>query len=313
MKITGALAAILIFVVLFALADAAFIVREDQQVIITQFREPVGDPIIAPGLHFKVPFIQNAQFFDKRFLEWQGDPEELTTKDKVFIFVDVYARWRIRDPLLYFQRVRDERGAQSRLDDVLDGATRNAIARHNLLEVIRTSNREPTEDESGLSDARFGDIEVGREKIRLEILAAAQETTRDLGIDVLDVQFRRINYSEKVEPSVFARMIAERKRIADRFRSEGQGEAASILGEMERELKRIESEAYRTSEEIRGRADAESTQIYAEAYNQNAESRNFYEFVKSMETLESTIDGDTSLLLSTEGDFYRFLKGSEGR
>ena len=295
------------------LFNSAFIVREDQQVIITQFREPVGDPIAEPGLHFKVPFIQAAQFFDKRFLEWQGDPEELTTKDKVFIFVDVYARWRIRDPLLYFQRVRDERGAQSRLDDVLDGATRNAIARHNLLEVIRTSNREPVQDESGLADARFGEIQVGREKIREEILVAAQETTEDLGIDVLDVQFRRINYSEKVEPSVFARMIAERKRIADRFRSEGQGEAASILGEMERELKRIESEAYRTAEEIRGRADAESTRIYAEAYDQSAQSRTFYEFLKSMETLESTIDADTSLLLSTNGDFYRFLKSSEGR
>lgn len=304
---------ILLFGLLAALISSAFIVREDQQVIITQFREPVGDPIVEPGLHFKVPFIQNAQFFDKRFLEWQGDPEELTTKDKVFIFVDVYARWRIRDPLLYFQRVRDERGAQSRLDDVLDGATRNAIARHNLLEVIRTSNREPVRDESGLADARFGEIQVGREKIREEILVAAQETTQDLGIDVLDVQFRRINYSEKVEPSVFARMIAERKRIADRFRSEGQGEAASILGEMERELKRIESEAYRTSEEIRGRADAESTRTYAEAYDQTAQSRAFYEFLKSMETLESTIDGDTSLLLSTDGDFYRFLKSSEGR
>lgn len=303
----------LIVVLLVLLFSSAFIVREDQQVIITQFREPVGDPINEPGLHFKVPFIQAAQFFDKRFLEWQGDPEELTTKDKVFIFVDVYARWRIRDPLLYFQRVRDERGAQSRLDDVLDGATRNAIARHNLLEVIRTSNREPVQDESGLADARFGEIQVGREKIREEILLAAQETTEDLGIDVLDVQFRRINYSEKVEPSVFARMIAERKRIADRFRSEGQGEAASILGEMERELKRIESEAYRTAEEIRGRADAESTRIYAEAYDQSAQSRTFYEFLKSMETLEATIDADTSLLLSTDGDFYRFLKSSEGR
>ena len=303
----------LLVVLVIVLFNSAFIVREDQQVIITQFREPVGDPIAEPGLHFKVPFIQAAQFFDKRFLEWQGDPEELTTKDKVFIFVDVYARWRIRDPLLYFQRVRDERGAQSRLDDVLDGATRNAIARHNLLEVIRTSNREPVQDESGLADARFGEIQVGREKIREEILVAAQETTEDLGIDVLDVQFRRINYSEKVEPSVFARMIAERKRIADRFRSEGQGEAASILGEMERELKRIESEAYRTAEEIRGRADAESTRIYAEAYDQSAQSRTFYEFLKSMETLESTIDADTSLLLSTNGDFYRFLKSSEGR
>ena len=304
-------AAILIaLVALLVLNNGLFVVREDQQVIITQFGEPQGDPITEPGLKFKLPFIQQAQVFDRRFLEWQGDAEELTTKDKVYIFVDVYARWRIADPLLFFQRLKDERGAQSRLDDILDGETRNAIARHNLLEVIRTSNREPASDESNPEGDSFEEIAVGRDKIREAILESAKPSAAALGIEILDVRFRRINYSEKVEPSVFNRMISERQRIADRYRSEGQGEAARILGEMERELKRIESEAYRQTETIRGEADASATTIYARAYNQNADSRKFYEFLKSMETLEQTIDPDTLLMLSTDGDFYRFLETS---
>jgi membrane protease subunit HflC len=305
-----ALALIVIAAFVLVMSNAAFLVREDQQVIITQFGEPQGDPINTPGLKFKLPFIQQAQVFDKRFLEWQGDAEELTTKDKVFIFVDVYARWRIADPLLFFQRLKDERGAQSRLDDILDGETRNAIARHNLLEVIRTSNREPLVDESNPEGDSFEDILLGRNTIRSEILASAQPSAVQLGIEILDVRFRRINYSEKVEPSVYNRMISERQRIADRFRSEGQGEAARILGEMDRELKRIQSEAYREAETIRGRADSEATSIYASAYNQSADSRSFYEFLKSMATLEQTIDPQTLLILSTDGDFYRYLESS---
>jgi membrane protease subunit HflC len=291
--------------------NAAFVVNEWEQVILTQFGQPVGDPINTPGLKFKVPFVQKVHRFDKRFLEWDGDVAELPTRDKVFIEVDTYARWRIADPLLFFQRLRDERGAQSRLDDILDGEVRKAIANHQLIEVIRSTNRVPEEDEStpGVVE-EFAEIKIGREAIREEVLVAGRTRTADLGIEVLDVQFKRINYSAQVLNDVHARMIAERQRIADRFRSEGQGERAKILGDMERDLQKITSEAYREAEEIRGRADAEATEIYARAYNQNAESRKFYEFLKTMETFESTVDLDTWLLLSTDGDFYRYLKSS---
>jgi membrane protease subunit HflC len=302
---------VLIFLAIVAVASAAFIVRETDQVILTQFGKPVGDPIAEPGLHFKVPIVQKVSRFEKRFLEWDGDATELTTKDKRFIFVDTYARWRITDPLLFFQRLQDERRAQSRLDDILDGETRNAIANHNLVEVVRTSNREPAQDLSQSDiQASLEEVEVGRERIRLEILSAAQARTSDLGIEVLDVQIKRINYVEDVRRKVYDRMIAERRRIADRYRSEGEGEAARISGELERELKRIQSEAYRTAEEIIGTADAEATEIYAKAYDQSADSRSFYEFLKTMETLALTADERTSVLLSTEGEFYRFLKES---
>lgn len=291
--------------------STAFLVYEWDQVIITQFGEPVGDPINTPGLKFKLPFIQKIHRFDKRFLEWDGVVEELPTKDKVFIEVDTYARWRISDPLLFFQRLRNELGAQSRLDDILDGEARKAIAKHNLIEVIRSTNRQPVVDETVLDLAgELGEIRYGRERIREEVLAAGQSRTSDLGIEVLDVQFKRINYGPQVLQDVHARMISERQRIADRFRSEGQGERAKILGDMERELKRIRSEAYRQAEEIRGRADAEATEVYASAYDQSADSRSFFEFLKTMETFESTVDPDTWLLLSTDGDFYRYLKSS---
>ena len=302
---------VLILLVIVAVASAAFVVRETDQVILTQFGKPIGDPISEPGLHFKLPLVQKIRRFEKRFLEWDGDATELTTKDKRFIFVDTYARWRITDPLLFFQRLQDERRAQSRLDDILDGETRNAIANHNLVEVVRTSNREPAQDASQTDiQASLEDVEVGRERIRLEILSAAQARTSDLGIEVLDVQLKRINYVEDVRRKVYDRMIAERRRIADRYRSEGEGEAARISGELERELKRIQSEAYRTAEEIIGAADAEATEVYAKAYDQSADSRSFYEFLKTMETLESTADERTSVLLSTGGEFYRYLTES---
>ncbi len=310
MRATLGIGVVLLLALLFILGSAAYIVREDQQVIITQFGKPVGGAVTEPGIHFKLPIIQKLQVFDKRFLEWTGDAEELPTRDKVFIFVDVYARWRIADPLLYFQRLRDERGGQSRLDDILDGETRNALAKHDLLEVIRTTNREPAVDESSPDSQSWAVVERGREDIREQILAAAQRRTADLGIEILDVQFRRINYGKQVEPDVFRRMISERQRIADRYRSQGQGERARIRGDMERDQQRITSEAYREAETIRGRADARATEIYAGAYDQSADSRNFYEFLKTMEAFEQTIDADTILMLSTEGDFYRFLKGS---
>ncbi len=306
-----ALLAVLGLVVLLVVSGAIFVVNEYEQAIITQFGEPVGDPINSPGLHFKVPFIQVVHRFDKRFLEWQGDVAELPTKDKVFILVDTYARWRINDPLLFFQRLRNEQGGQSRLDDILDGETRNAIAKHELLEVIRSTNREAQVTGTAADPAtELEPIETGREEIRQEILAAAKPRTADLGIQILDVQFKRINYGKQVLDDVFDRMISERVRISDRFRSEGQGQRAEIRGNMERDYQRIQSEAYREAEEIRGRADARATEIYAQAYNQSADSRRFYEFLKTMETFEKTVDAETRFLLSTDGDFYRFLEGS---
>jgi membrane protease subunit HflC len=291
--------------------NAAFVVNETEQVIITRFGKPIREPILDAGLKFKVPMIDTPNRFEKRFLEWDGDANELPTKDKRFIHVDTYARWRISDPLLFFQRLRDERGAQTRLDDILDGETRNAIANHNLVEVIRLSNRMPESDESQPEESSIlEEIEAGREVIRREILTNAQARTADLGIEILDLQFKRINYVEEVRRKVYDRMIAERQRIADRFRSEGQGEASRILGEMDRELKRIQSEAYKISREIVGRADAEATEIFAAAYNQSADSRSFYEFTKTMETFETTVDAETWLLLSTEGEFYKYLKSS---
>ena len=237
------------------LVQATYTVSETEQVILTQFGEPVGDPAASPGLHFKIPFIQRANVFEKRFLEWDGSPNQVPTRDKRFIWVDTYARWRITDPLLFFQRLRDERGAQSRLDDILDGETRNAVARHDLIELVRSSNRDASdvliesEEEAVILEA----IERGRQEITREILETASERTADLGIEILDLRLKRINYVDEVQQDVFARMIAERQRIAEQFRSEGQGEAARIQGERERDLAQIQSEAYRAAEELRER------------------------------------------------------------
>ena len=293
------------------ITSSVYVVQEQEQVIITQFGKPIGDPVISPGLKFKAPFVQRVHRFDKRFLEWDGDANEVPTKDKRFIWVDTYARWRISDPLLYFQRLRDERGAQTRLDDILDGETRNAIANHNLVEIIRTSNRTPiTGDLEGEVAEVLETIETGRERIRQIVLEKSQSRTSDLGIEILDVQLKRINYVEEVRRKVYERMIAERKRIADRFRSEGEGEASRIRGEKERELKRIQSEAYREAQEIVGRADARATEIYAGAYDRSPQTREFYTFLRTMETYSETIDEKTSLILSTDGEYFRFLKQS---
>ncbi|MCK4413449.1 MAG: protease modulator HflC [Candidatus Eisenbacteria sp.] len=301
-------------IVLILLLDAFYVVEEPEQVIITQFGEPVGDPIMEPGLKVKIPFIQALHRFEKRFLEWDGDANELPTRDKRFIWVDTYARWRISDPLKFFQRLRDERGAYSRLDDIIDGETRNAIAKRNLVEVIRSVNRDPLVTEENPEDENALEaIEFGRERIRQEVLDKSQTRTEDLGIEILDVQLKRINYVEEVRRKVYERMIAERLRIADRFRSEGEGEAARIKGEKDRELKRITSEAYREAEGIRGRADAEATAIFAAAYDRSAESRAFYSFLKTMETYETVLDEETTVILSTGGELYGPLKRSTGR
>ena len=292
---------------LILLAQGLYTVNEVEQVIITQFGEPVGDPVATPGLHFKIPFIQTANFFDKRFLEWDGNPNQVPTRDRRFIWVDTYARWRITDPLLFFQRLRDERGAQSRLDDILDGETRNAVARHDLIEVVRTSNRAPSQVELAPDEEAVAleQIERGRQDIVSEILETAAARTADLGIELLDLRLKRINYVEEVQRDVFLRMIAERQRIAEQFRSEGQGESARIGGERERDLAQIQSEAYRTAQKLRGDADADATMIYADAYNRDPD---FYAFTKSLETYELTMDPSTYFILGTDSELLRFLE-----
>ena len=291
---------------LLIIGGSFYIVYETQQVVITQFGDPKGDPITQPGLKMKVPFIQKANYFDKRFLEWDGDPNQIPTRDKRFIHVDTYARWRISDPLKYFQRLRTEVGAQSRLDDILDGETRNVVANHDLIEVVRSSNREfeVSEEVAGEQPERRETIVSGRAKLAEEVLAAAQSRTEDLGIEILDFRFKRINYVEEVRKEVYSRMISERQRIAEQFRSEGAGESARINGQKERELKEITSEAYRQAQEIKGRADAEAADIYAAAYNRDSE---FYRFLKTMDILKETLDEGTVMVLSTDGDFLRYL------
>ncbi|MDT8317305.1 MAG: protease modulator HflC [bacterium] len=294
---------------------SAFVVTESEQVIITQLGKPVRKPITKPGIHFKAPFVEEANYFDKRFLEWDGSPNQIQTKEKRFIWVDTYARWRIVNPLLFFQRVRDERGAQSRLDDILDGETRNAIAMHNLVEIVRTSNRKYASSGDFSANEATGtlqEIEYGREKIVKEIIASSAPRTLELGIELLDLKLKRINYVEEVQRKIFERMITERKRIADKFRSEGQGEASKILGNKDRELKKIQSGAYRTAQEIKGKADAEATSIYAKAYNQSSDSREFYSFLKTMETYNSTLSEKDWLVLSTKGDFFKYLQNKNG-
>ena len=294
-------------VLLIVLGQSMYTVSETEQVVLTQFGNPVGNAVVSPGLHFKIPFIQRTNVFEKRFLEWDGNPNQVPTRDRRFIWVDTYARWRITDPLLFFQRLRDERGAQSRLDDILDGETRNAVASHDLIELVRSNNRNvddvqiDSDEEAVILEA----IERGREEITREILETAAGRTSDLGIQLLDLRLKRINYVEEVQQDVFARMIAERQRIAEQFRSEGQGESARIQGERERELAQIQSEAYREAEELRGKADAEATSVYAEAYNLDAD---FYAFTKSLETYEQTMDQETFFILGTDSELLRYLE-----
>ncbi len=310
-----ALAWILVVVVMLAVfvtvLSGMYTVPMDQQVIITQFQAPVGKAIKEPGLHWKIPYIQKANYFDKRWLEWDGDPNQIPTRDKKYIYIDTYARWRIADPLLFFQRVRNEQGAQSRLDDVLDGETRIAIAKYELIEIVRSSNREfaVPEEMSDFEDlVTAKPIKHGRAKIMKEILEKAQVTVGEYGIEVVDIRVKRINYVEKVREKVYERMISERKRIAEKYRSEGKGESEKILGDMEKELKRIRSEAERTAAEKIGAADGEATRIYAEAYSVDPE---FYAFIKTMETYKNTVDKDSWLVFTTKGEFYKYMTGIE--
>jgi membrane protease subunit HflC len=299
-----------------AATNSIYTVSEVEQVIITQFGKPVGEPVTSAGLKLKVPFIQEVNPIDKRVLEWDGNPSDMPTKDKLYISVDLYARWRIVDPLQYFLRLRDERSAQSRLDDILGSETRNAVAKHELIEIIRTTrDRVPLRDEAltgaGASPAAgtLVPIHKGRQLVEKEIYAAAAEKVHVFGIELLDIRFKRINYNDSVRPKIYDRMMSERRQIAERFLSEGNGEAARIRGNRVRELNKIQSEAYRQVEEIRGLADAKATEIYASAYNQSPQAVEFYEFTRTMQAYKSIISDNTTVVLSTDSDLFKFLKG----
>ncbi len=307
MKSTAFIGVLAVLALIF-LSSSAYVVNEKEQVVITQFGKPVGKPITEAGLHFKIPFIQKANFFEKRWLEWDGDANQVTTKDKKYIWIDTYARWRIKDPLKFFETVGNEMGAQSRLDDILDGETRIAIAKYNLIEVVRTTNRpmEMAATYSGeLSDNSEFIVKVGREKITRQILEKVSKITPSYGIEVVDVRIKRVNYVESVRQKVYQRMISERKRIAEQYRSEGMGKKAEIIGKTQRELEKIRSEAYKKAQEIKGKADAEATRIYAQAYSKDPQ---FYKFLKTLETLEKTVKTDNILILSTDSEVYRLMK-----
>jgi membrane protease subunit HflC len=303
-------AAALLVVLLYS---SLYTLSETEQAILTQFGRPVGGLITEPGLHMKVPFIQDVHRFDKRWLEFDGDAREITTKDKKYIGVDTYARWRIADPLRFYQAVRDERGAQSRLDDIVDGETRNAVASFDLIELVRSSNRafQTTEELEGIGAAEaMAKISAGRGKIAQIILEKAAKITPEFGIELVDVRFRRINYVETVQQKVFERMISERKRIAERSRSEGLGRAAEIRGEKERDILAATSVGYKNAQALKGAADAKATAIYAKAYGKDPD---FYQFSKTMETLNKSLDDKAWLILSMESDLLRYLRGAEAR
>src|SRR5437016_12648437 len=300
----------------FVSMSSFYTVSEVQQAIITQFGEPVGTSVTAAGLRFKVPFIQDVNLIDKRVLEWDGNPSDMPTKDKLYVSVDLFARWRIVDPLQYFLRLHDERSAQSRLDDVLGSETRNAIAKHELIEIVRTTkDRVPLRDTLMTDAGRAPDvgslvpIQKGRKLVEQEIFAEAAEKVRVFGIELLDIRFKRINYNESVRSKIHDRMVSERRQIAERFLSEGNGEAARIRGNRLRDMNMIQSEAYRQVEEIRGVADAKATEVYAKAYNQSPESVTFYEFTRTMQAYKAMIAENTTLVLSTDSDLFKFLKG----
>ena len=317
-RISISMAIIIAAVLLLVGYLACYTVSETEQVIITQFGKPVGDPIRESGLHFKIPLIQDVTPIEKRILEWDGSPNEMPTKDKTYIVVDTFGRWKISDAKQYFLRLRDERSAQSRLDDILGSETRNAIAKHELIELIRTTkDRQPVLDPT-IVDApgNIGElypISKGRARIEEEIFQQAAEKLTAFGIELLDVRFKRINYNESVQQRIYSRMISERQQIADRFRSEGAGEAAKIIGKKEKDLLQIESEAYKRVQQIRGAADAKATEIYAEAYNQSEESVAFYEFIKTMETYQEMLGQDSTLIMTTNSDIFKFLKRIDGK
>ena len=307
--VTGVVGMVAAIALLFS---SVYTLSETEQAIVTQFGRPVGGVVKDPGLHLKVPVVQEVHRFDKRWLEYDGDPNEIPTRDKKYIWVAAYARWRIADPLRFFQAVRDERGGQSRLDDIVDGETRNAIASFDLIELVRSTNRtfQVTEDLAGIGAAEaMAKVSSGRAGIAKIILDKAAKITPEFGIELVDVRFKRINYVESVQKKVFERMISERKRIAERSRSEGQGRAAEIRGQKERDVLGASSAGYKSAQEVKGIADAKATAIYARAYGRDPD---LYQFVKSMEALSASLDEKTWLILSTNSELLKFLKSDGG-
>ena len=309
-KLLNMFIAIIILIVLIAISGVMYVVDETKQVVITQFGKPVEKPITTAGLHFKKPFVQKARFFEKRLLEWDGDPNQIPTKDKKYIWVDTTARWKVVDALKFLQSVNNEMGAHARLDDIINSATRDTVTRHLLVETVRNSNRIVEEaKEKGkdviITDEALEQIEVGRKALEKIILHDASELAPQYGIEIVDVRIKRINYVEDVRRKVYDRMISERKRAAEQYRSEGQGRRAEIDGQRGKELKLITSEAYRQAEGLKGKADAEVIGIYASAYNQGPE---FYSFLKTLETYKKTIDETSTIILTTDSDYYKYLK-----
>lgn len=305
--LTLALVAVFLLFILFG--GAVFVVDETEQVVVTQFGKPVGESIKNAGLHFKIPFIQDANYFPKNLLEWDGEPGQMPTLDKTYIWVDTFARWKISNPLTYFETVNNEIAAQKKLDDILDPATWNFITSHHLIEAVRNSDREMDTKELGVDETIreviVKPIEIGREKIAFGIMEQAKPKLLQFGIELVDLRIKRINYVEEVRKAVYGRMIAERKQIAEKFRSEGRGESSKIAGDKEKELKKITSQAYKKAQIIKGKADAESTSIYAAAYSKDPE---FYSFVNTLEIYKSSLDKETWLMLSTKSDFFKYLK-----
>jgi len=312
---TRALQILLVVIVLVAMvfSGAFYVVGEGEQVVITQFGKPVGDPVKDAGLNFKIPFIQAVNRFEKRLLNWDGSPNQIPTKDKKLIWVDTTARWRISDPLLYLTRVTTKTTALSRLDGIIDSVVRDAVSENDLVELVRSEGWAGAVglvvSDGGYAQKEIEEVsrplEVGREKITRAMLESASKLTPEFGIELVDVRIKRINYVDSVLKKVFERMISERKRIAAQYRSEGEGEAARINGEMQKELKRISSEAFRTAQEIRGKADAEATTIYGDAYSQDPE---FYSFSKTLELYREQDNQKTRMILTTDSDFYKYLK-----
>jgi len=312
--IINALIGVFALVILLFFSGALYIVDETQQTVITQFGEPIGDPIIEAGLHVKMPFIQQANYFERRLLQWDGNPNQIPTKDKRYIWVDTTARWRIEDPLKFLQSVTNERGAHARLDDIVDSATRDYLTNHNLVEAVRNSNRIIEtkslleEDEIKASDEALETIKVGRDAITRGILKRASKIVPQYGIELVDVRIKRINYVREVRNKVYERMTSERKRAAERYRSEGQGKKREIEGQMAKELEEIRSEAYKKAEIIKGTADAEAIAIYADAYNRDPE---FYSFIKTLDTYKNTIDSDTTLIFSPDNEYLEYFNTSK--
>ncbi|MCK4547905.1 MAG: protease modulator HflC [Candidatus Eisenbacteria sp.] len=306
---------ILIVVVLIVVSQSLYSLNEGQQAIITQFGRPVGGAVVNAGLHAKIPFVQTLHRFEKRILVWDGSPDQVPTADKKYIWVDVTARWRIIDPLQFYQSVKNTRGAQARLDDVIDSAARDLVSENILIEVVRNSDRafpvdiDKLEGSEDMEDARH-QITLGRDGITRKILESASVLMPQYGIELMDVQIKRLNYVQAVRQKVYDRMISERRQIASRLRSEGQGAQARIRGMKEKELKQIQSEAYRRAQEIKGEADGTATKIHGDAYRVDPD---FYAFTKSLETYRETVGSNSKMILSTDSDFYRFLKRASPR